>query len=124
MNLATELPPANYEPRDASPMMVALTIAGVAAGVALTLLVAWFLQERHNRVADLAAAPKQTSFQGSSRMQPDVAQDWMRQDAAVQEHLQTYGWIDRGAGTVRIPIDRAMQLMAEESKPANRGGAK
>lgn len=28
--------------------------------------------------------------------------------------LQTYGWVDRKAGTVRIPIDRAMDLLVQE----------
>lgn len=28
--------------------------------------------------------------------------------------LQTYGWVDRKAGTVRIPIDRAMELLVQE----------
>ena len=47
--------------------------------------------------------------------------------AAEQKELQTYGWINRTDGVVRIPIDRAMQLLAEEaqrqesSPPAPRG---
>jgi hypothetical protein len=37
--------------------------------------------------------------------------------AAEQKELQTYGWINRTDGVVRIPIDRAMQLLAEEAQP-------
>ncbi len=36
--------------------------------------------------------------------------------AAEQKELQTYGWINRTDGVVRIPIDRAMQLLAEEAQ--------
>ena len=31
--------------------------------------------------------------------------------------LQSYGWIDRKAGIVRIPIDQAMKLLAERGLP-------
>ena len=31
--------------------------------------------------------------------------------------LSTYGWIDQKAGTVRIPIDRAMELVAQRGMP-------
>lgn len=37
-----------------------------------------------------------------------------REDA----ELTTYGWIDRTAGVVRIPIDRAMELIAQRGLPA------
>src|SRR5688572_6528217 len=32
---------------------------------------------------------------------------------AQERELKTYGWIDRERGTIRIPIDRAMDMMAE-----------
>jgi hypothetical protein len=31
--------------------------------------------------------------------------------------LRTYGWVDQKAGTVRIPIDRAMDMLAERGLP-------
>jgi hypothetical protein len=34
-----------------------------------------------------------------------------------EETLSTYDWIDQKAGTVRIPIDRAMELMAQRGLP-------
>jgi hypothetical protein len=37
--------------------------------------------------------------------------------AAEEVELNSYGWIDRNAGTVRIPIDRAMQLILERGLP-------
>lgn len=40
---------------------------------------------------------------------------------AIRAHenrvLTTYGWVDRGAGKVRIPIDRAIDLMVERGEP-------
>jgi len=34
-----------------------------------------------------------------------------------EQTLYSYGWIDRQAGLVRIPIDRAMELVAERGLP-------
>jgi hypothetical protein len=31
--------------------------------------------------------------------------------------LNSYGWVDQGGGVVRIPIDRAMQLIAQRGLP-------
>lgn len=34
-----------------------------------------------------------------------------------EQTLNSYGWVDQNAGVVRIPIDRAMQLIAERGLP-------
>lgn len=34
--------------------------------------------------------------------------------AEQREALSNYGWVDRDAGIVEIPIDRAMELVSEE----------
>jgi hypothetical protein len=33
------------------------------------------------------------------------------------EELSTYGWVDEEQGVVRIPIDRAMDLLVKEAVP-------
>jgi hypothetical protein len=42
--------------------------------------------------------------------------------------LQSYAWVDRDGGVVRIPIERAMALLAERGLPAqparSEGGAR
>ncbi len=48
--------------------------------------------------------------------------------AREEETLQNYGWVDRRAGVVRVPIERAMELVLQEGLPvrtstnANRAG--
>ena len=37
-----------------------------------------------------------------------------------QELLQSYGWVDRAAGIARIPLQRAMELVAEHGLPSGR----
>lgn len=43
---------------------------------------------------------------------PDVAQNAEEQAA----RLETAGWIDKDKGQVRLPVERAMQLVLEERK--------
>jgi hypothetical protein len=38
--------------------------------------------------------------------------------AAQDRRLHSYGWVDREAGTVHIPIDEAMRLTVERGLPA------
>jgi hypothetical protein len=42
-----------------------------------------------------------------------------RDDRRIQEEniLSTYGWVDQKAGVAHIPIDRAMQLIAQRGLP-------
>lgn len=38
-----------------------------------------------------------------------------------EDTLSTYGWVDQNTGKVRIPIDRAMDLLAERGLPVRSG---
>ena len=40
-----------------------------------------------------------------------------------EDTLSTYGWVDQKAGTVRIPIDRAMDLLAQRGLPVRSAAA-
>ena len=51
------------------------------------------------------------------RLQVKGAADLASLRAAENANLQSYGWIDRKSGIVRIPVDRAMQLLLERGLP-------
>ncbi len=57
------------------------------------------------------------------RLQTAPIQDLRQLHAAEDAVLHAYGWVDRGAGTVRIPIERAMELLAQRGLPARSDGA-
>ncbi len=40
-----------------------------------------------------------------------------------EDTLSTYGWVDEKAGVVHIPIDRAMDLLAQRGLPVRSGAA-
>ena len=52
------------------------------------------------------------------RLQTDPRQDLADLRAREHETLTTYGWVDRNAGIVRIPIDEAMKLTLERGLPS------
>ena len=51
------------------------------------------------------------------QLQANAAAELVKIQAAEEETLDTYGWVDRNAGIARMPIDRAMQMVAERGVP-------
>jgi hypothetical protein len=52
------------------------------------------------------------------RLQTDPRQDLADLRAKEDEVLGSYGWVDKNAGLVRIPIDAAVKLTLERGLPA------
>jgi hypothetical protein len=50
-------------------------------------------------------------------LQDNPADELAKMRAAEAEALNKYGWIDKSRGVVRIPIDRAIDLVAERGLP-------
>jgi hypothetical protein len=45
------------------------------------------------------------------------AQDLKETQAAEEALLHSYGWVDRAAGVVHIPIQQAMELLLQRGIP-------
>ena len=52
------------------------------------------------------------------RLQTDPRQDLADMRAKEEEQLGSYGWVDKNASVVHIPIDAAMKLTLERGLPA------
>lgn len=57
------------------------------------------------RVQDLPPEP---------RLQTSPEEDLRELRLEEDEYLNGYGWVDRGAGVARVPIERAMEMLAED----------
>ncbi|HVO23505.1 MAG TPA: hypothetical protein VMW56_07735 [Candidatus Margulisiibacteriota bacterium] len=57
------------------------------------------------------------------RLQPDPLQDLQTMRAQEDALLNSYGWVDRKAGVVRIPVQRALELLAQRGLPARQPAA-
>jgi hypothetical protein len=54
-------------------------------------------------------------------LQPDPVADLSKFRGLEDDVLQTYGWVDKNAGVVRIPVSRALQLAATRGIPGLQG---
>jgi hypothetical protein len=52
------------------------------------------------------------------RLQVNTTTDIKEMHRKEADTLESYGWVDRNAGVVRIPVSRAMDLILERGLPA------
>lgn len=94
------------------------------AGVALSLGVAGLLMllDRGERRGDAPPSPlaRETEPAQGPRLEADPYAALEAYRAAEGELLRTYGWADRKAGTYRLPVERAMDLILNEGLPARK----
>ncbi len=113
-----------YELTDISTrVVVVFATALVAAGVIIHVLV-WALfaylgqataasYSRQYPLASTGAAP----LPPAPTLQVRPREDLREMRAEEDRILSSYGWVDANAGIVRIPIDRAMQLVLQRGLP-------
>ena len=54
------------------------------------------------------------------RLQVDASKELRQMRAAEDAALSSYGWVDKDAGIVKIPVDRAMEILAKKGLPARK----
>jgi hypothetical protein len=120
---------AAYEHTDASVYIVVkfamwLVIAAVVIHVGLALLFDAFAERRVERTEPRfpLAMRDEPPVPPEPRLQRFPREDILHLRVHEDSMLQSYGWVDKGAGTVRIPIQDAMRLVLERqmlpSRPA------
>ena len=119
----TQQPGLGYELRDANVRAIALFgLALLIVIVGVFLLMEWMF-------ADFAARPLRSDvlpvareamrrLPPEPRLQANPARALQEIRATEDRVLHSYGWVDREAGIVRLPIDRAIELLAERGLPA------
>jgi hypothetical protein len=108
-----------------------VNIDGIVVFVVVLIVVAvlihgavWVLYRQFEKAASRPATVEFPLATGAMRrlppeprLQTDPRDDLTNMRRSEDEVLQSYGWIDRNAGTVRIPIEQAMKLTAERGLP-------
>ena len=113
----TENPATRHEPNDINVRAMAWVAGAFVTMLALTFVGAWGLwrvAERHetDQRAPLPPPMRVQMAPPSPRLQADVGEDENALRAQQQGELNSYGWVDRARGRARIPINRAMDLVA------------
>ena len=118
----TDLQPG-YELSDLKARNIALFAAALAITIALVLLVSYWLfefaavqqAEKEHPPSPLASTHEPTP---EPRLQVHAPKELQEMRAAEDALLKNYGWVDQKAGIVRIPVDRAIELLAKRGLPA------
>jgi hypothetical protein len=103
-------------------LMLLLILVGLTGGVLLGM--SWLFTLATARQARLDSPPAPMAQTASSlpplpRLQVNPAQELRDIRAQEEALLQSYGWVDQSTGTVRIPIDRAMELLVTRGLPGS-----
>ena len=112
MSAAHETSAVGYEARDASVGWILASAGLLALGIVLSFAAAGLLYLPAHR-AKTSAGPEMF-FQHGADEESGIARDWKTQDTAVRQHLDNYAWVDRGAGLVQIPLERAIELTVQD----------
>lgn len=116
-----------YEARDIKASSI------VAAGVALGLMivvfgaVAWGVY-RHLAFRAASTSPPPNPLAAAHarqqpptpRLQANPRRDLQEFRAHEDQWLESYGWVDRKGGVIRIPIDRAIALLVTRGLPTRK----
>jgi hypothetical protein len=121
---------AAYETRDIKLRPLVVFTAGLAVVGIVTYLVVFVMlrlfggqaaredaQVAPSSVSRPALAPGEERLPPEPRIQAAPAADMSALRREEDAILTTYGWVDRQAGVVRIPIDVAMQQVLAEGFP-------
>jgi hypothetical protein len=88
----------------------------VAAVIVMLLLVALISGGLARLESPSARAPSDTARRGTPRLSSNPGDDIDAFERAKRVQLNSYGWVDRPHGIAHVPIDRAMQRLATQSR--------
>lgn len=95
----------------------ALLLCGALVFIAVSAMMhALSVRRNATQGAPTKEVPRGNDFP-EPRLQIRPGDDLAKLQARDEAELNSYGWIDKPAGVVRIPIERAMQLLVERGLP-------
>jgi hypothetical protein len=118
---------AGYELSDLQPRPIAWFAAALAAAIIMAMAVSYgILNYAAVQYAGRQAAPSPLThtreFAPEPRLQVNGAEDLRQMRAAEDSVLNSYGWVDRESGIVRVPVERAIEVLAQKGLPARAQG--
>jgi hypothetical protein len=110
---------AGYELKDVNIRAILWLGAGIAVTAIVVQIALWFLTvqlERGAKQNDPIASPLAAERQSppGPQLQSTPNDDYAEFRAQQAEQLASYGWIDKERKIARIPITRAVEIVAEK----------
>ena len=97
--------------------VVGLFVTSVVVFLVVWALFAYLDRREAQGVADFPLATGRTRVPPQPRLQVAPRDDFRDLRQGQEDVLESYQWIDRDAGRVRIPIDQAIRLTLERGLP-------
>ena len=121
-----ESPARGHETSDANIRVVVKFAVGLFLSIVASLLIVWVTFNYFARHQELG--PPASPFENARKLPPPgvpvleakPAEEFKRYFAEQQKQLSTYGWVDQKDGVVRMPIDRAMDLLVGRGLPVQK----
>jgi hypothetical protein len=100
-----------------------LIVMAIVISFAVWVIFKYFEAREARRVVPMyPLAARENRVPPEPRLQTNPREDMRELRAREDEILMSYGWVDKNAGIVRIPIDEAMKLTVQRGLPARQGG--
>jgi hypothetical protein len=116
---------AGHETTDASPFYIGLFALGLVLMIALVLpLLGWtfWRLEAAAQRADPGQSPlADDQTPPAPRLEEQPGDELANLRRAERRRLSSYGWIDRQQRMVRVPVERAIEILAERGLPEPQG---
>jgi uncharacterized membrane protein len=119
------VPENRHEHRDVNVFALGKFAIGLVIVTVFSVgLVAGVFQYLLHREGGIPASRMESPAQDARQLPPEPrleetpALDLKEMRDAEHQVLTTYGWLDQSAGIVRLPVDRAMDLVVERGLPA------
>lgn len=115
----------NYEVRDTNIRSIVAFGIGLMVLLAVSLLLMFwlfgFLAERETQAPEISPLAEPRPLPPAPRLQVTPEPDLERLRRSEEIFLNSYGWGNREEGIVRIPIDRAIEVLSERGLPVRPG---
>jgi hypothetical protein len=110
---------AGHEQREVSVRLIVVSLGFLAIGTFIVFLIVVGIFRYFYDTDKTAEALRQGVIPPEPRI--EVAPYEQLQQLKVREDhiLNSYAWVDKNAGTVRVPIDRAIDLLAAKGLPSH-----
>lgn len=115
-----------HETRDANTRAVVTFAVGLFLLIAAAMVLVWvtFNYFVHHQGLGPPASPFENTRKlpppGVPALESSPRRDFKDFREQEEELLKTYGWVDRKSGVVRLPIDRAMDLLIQRGLPVQK----
>lgn len=97
---------------------IALIVVIVFVQAGLSFLMGGFSRDERSHITSRSARMRDETGQfPAPRLQGNPGTDMARFRREEQARLDEYGWVDRRGGVARIPVARAMEILAARGLP-------